>query len=154
MSTRAHAALLALLLTAGTACFEPKTIVGLSTEDRPVTTYPLPPFPALVKPGTVYAEFYPIYIGSQERTVSRYVLYDDGTFHFQLAVSPDQLFDFTGHWISVGSTVEFDWDARGSVGRVYATATLSGEKLEVSYNPVMWLTDYGTADYSRVPASP
>ena len=156
MSTLARGALPLLLVAAATACSEStysestySPPAAVTPTSPPVASAPPAPFPALSKPGTIYIESGASYSVARVPTVSRYVLYDDGTHALQIASSPKAM-EFTGRWTRSDSTVVFEWDGWSTAGPWGATATVRGDQLVVKYNLVMMLTDFVDATYVLV----
>ena len=148
-ATREIRTLLVLLVATVAACSEWIPTSVLAPADRPVTHFPPVPFPALSKPGTIYIESGASYSVARVPTVSRYVLYDDGTHALQIASSPKAM-EFTGRWTRSDSTVVFEWDGWSTAGPWGATATVRGNELVVRYNLIMLLSDFEDATYVRL----
>src|SRR5882672_11090478 len=104
---------------------------------------PPPEFPPLSRPGEIYRapdslyDFAANYHGS--RLASRYVLYDGGTFSLQFSSLNYPFFDYTGRYSTFASGFNFTFDADD---RWYATGTLRGDSLIVTYSIVASLSDF------------
>ena len=116
---------------------------------KPVSYYPAPPFAELTKPGTIFVEREPL-PGTNPviRTVTRYVLYEDGTFGLQSS-SIAQQYEVAGRYTRTDSLLSFVWDGRSSAGPWTSSAILRGNELIVTYNDVMLMTDFVDATYIR-----
>jgi hypothetical protein len=113
-------------------------------------------FPELSRPGDVYVEVEPIYSEFYDvaTVVSRYVLYDDGTFGLQMMHDRAGFFEYTGRYGISGSTIEFDFDTGNRAGAWEAHGTRAGGVLTVEYNIVAWLADFRPGAYLFSAASP
>jgi hypothetical protein len=138
---------------------EPNVLAGPPQIAPPVTPPPVPVspgFPALSRAGEIYLgaeEIYDViaaYHGG--KVVSRYVLYADSTFGLQFSSLRFGFFEYTGRFSRADTRITFDWDGWSSAGKWGATGTLQGDKLDVSYNYIMWMTDFMDGVYVRVPA--
>ena len=78
--------------------------------------------------------------------ISRYVLYDDGTFELQFAGMPG----YTGRYTRADSSVDFTWDGWSGAGPWGSTAFVRDDDLTVQYNNVMLMTDFMDGTYHRV----
>ena len=157
MSTLARGALPLLLVAAATACSEStysestySPPAAVTPTSPPVAGAPPAPFPALSKPGTIYNELASAYsVARRSPTISRYVLYDDGTHALQIANAPAAM-EFKGSWTRTDSTVVFEWEGWSVAGPWGATATVRGNELVVRYNLIMLLSDFEDATYVRL----
>jgi len=80
-------------------------------------------------------------------SASRYVLYDDGTF--ALVFPSLQNWELRGRYREASGriTFDFDWNAQ----RAGATAVLAGNSMTVTYNEMMYMSDFENGVYLRVP---
>ena len=93
------------------------------TDSGPAAPF-VPVFPALAKPGQVYAEPQGLYANSGSQSVSRFVLYDDGTFELQFARGSAPL-TFKGRYVRDASGVRFDWDDWETTDSWFAASTVT-----------------------------
>ena len=106
-------------------------------------------FPALAKAGQVYAEPPGLYATHSAQHVSRFVLYDDGTFELQFARGSAPL-TFKGRYERDASGVELHWDDWETTESWYAKGILEGDQLTVTYSDAMSLSDFESGTYTRV----
>jgi hypothetical protein len=113
----------------------------------PTAGSPSASFPAVTRPATVYAATASLsrYPGSQPQ--SRYVVYADGDFRFQIIVN-GELSELTGRYTRAGAVLTFEWDIAG--GLWTATGTLNGDELIVRYNQAMRGAEFVDDVYLRV----
>jgi hypothetical protein len=78
---------------------------------------------------------------------SRYVLYDDGTF--ALLFPTLQNGDLRGRYREASGSITFDFDWNAQVAG--ATGVLDGNSMTVTYNQVMYMSDFENGVYVRVP---
>lgn len=106
-------------------------------------------FPELSRPGDVYVEVEPIYseLDQGATLVSRYVLYDHGTFVLQMVSGRHGALEYAGRYAISGSSIALDFDAENSAGSWEAQGTLKGGMLTVGYNIVAWLADFRPGAY-------
>ncbi len=79
-------------------------------------------------------------------TVSRYLLYRDGTFVLEyLHVQ------YRGTYTEAAGRITFEWEGWSVAGPWGATGVLTDDSLSVSYNIIMMLSDFEDALYKRVP---
>jgi hypothetical protein len=143
--------MLVLMVAVATSCSEPTRYSPPAVEKvvpPPVTVLPPGPFPAVSKPGMIYAYDSPLG-PAWSSWGTRYVLYDDGTHALQFAVS-NGAYQYMGRWTRADSTILFTWDGWSTAGEWGATGTVRGEQLVVKYNIIMQLTDFEDAIYVRV----
>jgi hypothetical protein len=160
----------ALLLLLSAACSDSTAPVGRSVvpstsspTPAPVATVPTaaaPDFPALQRPGVVYAEVGAPY-GDPASTqfhggqlASRFVFYDDGRSGLQFSSPRFGFFEYGGSYARTDAQVAFVWDGWSTAGPWGATGTLRGDTLHVTYNLVMQLSDFVDGDYVRVRVAP
>jgi len=137
-----------------TACSGGDRIAGPSGSPQP---YGLPatppnspsPFPAVTRPGSVYNEKSRLYAAPTDPSaVSRYVLYDDGTFELQFQ-NRFGSFAFGGHYQTSNGTVTLAFEGANIVGLWEATASLQNDEMSVMYNEVMVGADFVNGVYAR-----
>ena len=109
----------------------------------------VPVFPALAKPGKVFAEPPGLYAQSGSPSVSRFVLYDDGTFELQLVRGSAPL-TFKGRYVRDGSRITFEWDDWPTTDSWHTTGTLDGDRLTVTYSAEMSQSEFVDGTYTRV----
>jgi hypothetical protein len=108
-------------------------------------------FPALTKPGRIYGEtgapyaWLNAYHGGT--LVSRYVLYDDGTFALQFASTRYGFFQYPGQYSTSGSQVRLTWEGWSSAGPWESNVSLDADTLTVKYDLVMALSDFTDGVY-------
>ena len=112
MQSRTRVAAVAALTVLFAACserqvFDPLPQAG-PTESGPAAPF-VPVFPEPAKAAQVYAEPPGLYANLGSQSVSRFVLYDDGTFELQFARGSAPL-TFKGRYGRDGASVKFDWD--------------------------------------------
>ena len=127
--------------------FDPLPQAG-PTESGPGVPF-VPVFPALTKAGQVFAEPPGLYANYGSPSVSRIVLYDDGTFELQFARGSAPL-TFNGRYVRDASSVRFDWDDWQTTDSWYTTGQLDGDRLTVKYSVSMSLSDFEDGTYTRV----
>jgi hypothetical protein len=146
-SRRSVVPLAVFLLGLSVACIEPTpTLPSSPPGDAPAN--PPATFAALTKPGTIYVAPDSIYRqrqGYPNDLLSRFVLYDDGTFVMEFA----GLRPYTGRYTRADSVVDFKWDGSNGAGPWGTNAFISGDDLTVKYNEAMLLTDFMDATYHR-----
>jgi hypothetical protein len=152
MLSRTRVVAVAALTVLFAACserqvFDPLPQAG-PTESGPAAPF-VPVFPEPVKAGQVYAEPPGLYANYGSQSVSRFVLYDDGTFELQFARGSAPL-TFKGRYGRDGSSVKFDWDDWPTTESWYATGQLDGDRLTVKYSAAMSLSDFEDGTYTRV----
>jgi len=123
------------------------------SQDGPPESEPaapvVPAFPPLAKAGQVFAEPPGLYASHSAQHVSRFVLYDDGTFELQF-VRGSAPMTFKGRYERDASSIAFHWDDWPTTESWYATGTLDGDRLTVTYSPEMSLSDFADGTYTRV----
>jgi hypothetical protein len=77
--------------------------------------------------------------------VSRYVLYDNGSFELQFSGG----FEYRGTYKQSADTITFAWEGWSVMGPWGATGIMSGDTLDVRYNLVMQLSDFVDGIYIR-----
>ena len=95
-----------------------------------------------------------IYVRVSERdrgTVSRYVLYEGGTFALQQVTARWGFSETTGRYARVNASISLDFDANQPQWQ--ATATIQGDTLVVDYSPTMEL-DHSEDGVYRLAATP
>jgi hypothetical protein len=111
-------------------------------------------FPALEHPGGIYAEegdVYAFFYPNQGSLISRYVLYDDGSFELQFVSETFGFFAYKGTYIAAANQSALYFADSNSAGPWTATAQLSGDEMSVKYNDVMMMADFIDGVYKRVP---
>lgn len=129
------------------------------TLTAPTLTPPAPEnaFPPLTHPGSIYVEEGPIYqwyYQSQGSIISRYVLYDDGTFSLQFSSATYGSFEYKGTYSISSNLVQFAFADRDSAGPWNATADLGTDEFSVTYNDIMGWADFVDGKYRKSPPSP
>ena len=110
---------------------------------------PVPVFPALSRAGQVYAEPPGLYASHGSPGVSRFVLYDDGTFELQLARGNTPL-TFAGRYVRNASAITFEWDDWPTTESWHTSGTLDGDRLTVKYSAEMSRSEFEDGTYTRV----
>ena len=118
------------------------------TESEPAAPF-VPVFPPLAKAGQIYAEPPGLYASHSAQHVSRFVLYDDGTFELQF-VRGSAPMSFKGRYERDASTIGFTWDDWPTTESWYTTGTLDGDRLTVKYSTEMSMSGFADGTYSRV----
>lgn len=122
----------------------------------PVETAPPPPtpvtctaeFPAVSPPARIYAGTRcPSSAIHGSPLVSRYVIFDDGSFSLQYSSTNHPFFEFRGTYSETDGNVVFEWKANDPWR---ATGVLTDKSLTVSYNIDMQLSDFVDEVYLRV----
>jgi len=136
------------LAAACIACGSGERIVG------PPAAQPSPVahFPALAHPGTIYGEqdgLYASFFPSQSSLISRYVVYDDGSFELQFISGTRGFFSYAGTYTKSGADLTLNFADGDSAGPWDGTATLSGDQMNVKYNSVMMLADFIEGVYKK-----
>lgn len=111
-------------------------------------------FPPLTHPGTIYGEqgeVYAFFSPSQGSLISRYVIYDDGSFELEFISGKYGFFRYAGTYTQSGTGLTLNFADRDSAGPWLGTAALSGDQLSVEYNVIMMLADFIDGVYVRVP---
>jgi hypothetical protein len=108
-----------------------------------------PTFPALAKPGKVFAEPPGLYAQSGSPSVSRFFLYDDGTFELQLVRGSAPL-TFKGRYVRDASRIAFEWDDWPTTDSWHTTGTLDGDELTVTYSAEMSQSEFVDGTYTRI----
>ena len=112
-----------------------------------------PGFPTLSKSGDIYNESNSIYAASYAyqggSLVSRYVLYQDGTFALQFVSGTSGFFEYPGTYTREGTVVTFAWQGWSTAGPWGSSATLDGDSLTVTYNIIMLMTDFENGRYVK-----
>jgi hypothetical protein len=131
---------------------------------RPLGLAPASAFPALVRPGAVYAadlSLYEVLSASHGGWLaSRLVLYEasGNQFGLQFASPAWGFFEYGGRYApfgtEVGAELAFQFDGWNTAGPWTATGTLRGDTLRLAYNPVMQMADFIDGVYVRVPDVP
>jgi hypothetical protein len=149
------AAVLAFLLCLSTGCTDavqpdPPPVVP------PVVEPPAPvlgDFPALSRPGEIYNEpggLYSAYVDYHGGTpLTRYVLYQDGTFGLQFLSPRHGFHEFSGQYSRTGLRITLTFDGANTAGPWLASGILSGDSMAVEYNLVMGLADFIDGVYVR-----
>jgi hypothetical protein len=127
--------------------FDPLPQAGPTESGPGVPSVPV--FPALAKAGQVYAEPAGLYANYGSPSVSRFVLYDDGTFELQFARGSAPL-TFKGRYTRDASNVKFEWDDWKTTDSWYTTGQLDGDQLTVKYSAAMSLSDFEDGTYTKV----
>jgi len=108
-------------------------------------------FPALSKPGQIYLgseSLYDFYFNSHGgHLLSRYILYDDGTFTLQYVSPRWGFFEYKGWRALAGSTISLEFNANTPTW--HADATLIGDVLAVKYNLDMQFSDFVDGEYVK-----
>ena len=87
--------------------------------------------------------------------LSRYVLYEDGTFALQYVNLPSVGFgEYLGRYSRVNASLTFDFDDWNSAGPWQATGSIHGDSLVVAYNLVMALANFEDGVYRLAPDDP
>lgn len=157
------AAVISLTLVAA-ACGDSARVAGVP---RPVEGPPPPPpppapvlteFPVVSSEAEIYLGEENIYSSSSDyhggKILSRYVFYPEGGFALQFLSARFGFFEYTGRFTRADARITFDWDGWSAAGKWEARGLLQGDLLSVSYNVVMWLTDFVDGDYIRVRKAP
>jgi hypothetical protein len=118
------------------------------TDSGPAAPF-VPVFPALEKAGQVYAEPPGLYANYGSQSVSRFVLYDDGTFELQFVRGSAPL-TFKGRYERDAAGIRFEWDDWMTTEAWYTTGQLDGDRLTVKYSAAMSLSDFEDGTYTRV----
>jgi hypothetical protein len=147
----------AACLTAGSIGCGEKQVAGPPPSPDPQS--PAQPttvtgFPALTKPGTIYGEqgqLYAFFSPSQGRLVSRYVIYDDGSFELDFMSETRGFFSYAGTYTASGTGLALNFSDSDSAGPWTAMGSLSGDQMGVKYNGVMIGADFNDGTYVRVP---
>jgi hypothetical protein len=107
-------------------------------------------FPEVSRPARVYvAVNSPMYQMHGSPLVSRYVLYDDGTFALQYSSANHPFFEYRGTYTEASGLITFEWEGWSVAGPWGATGSLSAESLSVRYNIIMQMSDFEDGVYSR-----
>jgi hypothetical protein len=139
---------LGIAMTLASGCNDP---TSAAAPTLPTPAAPDTAFPALTHPGTIYVEagaIYEFFYNAAGPVVTRYVLYDDGTFDLQFAGAKDAR-KFSGSYTSSDSLVQFAFTDRDSVGPWEAIGHLEGSNLSVTYNDAMMLADFIDGTYRK-----
>ena len=142
MPSRARVLVLLVLLAGpSTACLDRSSpVITRPDLNAPAVRPPSLEFPALTRPGQ---EFRLLVTPTDSRQlITRYVLYDDGTFALQYLTAGE----YRGRYREASTTVTLDFDSFSAAG---ATATLAGDILTVKYTILMSLSDFEDAIYVR-----
>ena len=134
-------------------CGSDSQIVG------PPVQQPPPPsavaaFPALTHSGAIYGEqgqLYAEFSASQSGLVSRYVVYDDGSFELQFISGTRGFTRYAGTYSGSGTSLTLDFAGSNTAGPWQGTASLSGDQMSVKYNVIMMLDDFIDGVYVEVP---
>lgn len=156
MMTRcAIRAVLGLALLVSTGC-ERVAAPTAPTSPPPATGVAPAPFtpvwPAVAQPARVYNDngvLYPFYAMHGSLLHSRYVFYDDRRFGLQFASLNYPFFEYRGTYTEADGRVVFSWEDGSTGGTWGATAKLTDERLEVSYNEIMQHSDFMNGVYVR-----
>jgi len=137
--------LLALLVGPSTACVDRSSpIITRPDLNAPAVRPPSLEFPALTRPGQ---EFRLLVTPTDSRQlITRYVLYDDGTFALQYLDEAKYFGEYVGTYTRRDSTVNLVWDS----DEMIATGTLLGDELRVRYNYFLQLQGWRDETYRRV----
>ena len=117
-------------------------------------------FPALSRAGEIYWEAGAPYgdpaslQNHNGMLMSRFVLYNDGTFALQFMSGRVGFFDYKGSYVRADASVGFTWEGWSTAGPWGATGTVRGDTLHVAYNNIMMLSDFVDADYVRAAGTP
>ncbi len=159
MNAAARCGVLVALLALSTACSEVARVTAPAPTPQVTPTPPTPPrpvpvpytgvFPEVTRPARIYvATPSPLFSITYAYTLSsRYVLYDDGTFAFQLFTANDSFYETGGTYTEADALITLVWPL-GS-GWDSATASLSDESLTVRYTHAMHMTDFEDCLYMR-----
>lgn len=147
----------AACLAAGSiGCSSDKQIVAppASTNQQPPTApTAVAGFPALTHPGTIYGEqgeVYSFFSPSQGSLISRYVIYDDGSFELEFVSGKFGYFSYRGTYTASGTGLTLNFSDSNSAGPWLGTAALSDDQMNVKYNVIMMLADFIDGVYVRV----
>ena len=130
---------------------------ALAPVPPPAPPAPLPPapaFPALLRPGEIYNApeslyaFWSPFHGAP--VLSRYVVYDDGTFGLQFASRRVGIMEYHGVYTRRDSLIEFKFLV--APGPPSATGVLHGDSLAIKYASSLW-EDFVDGVYVRQRAS-
>lgn len=131
----------------------PTAVTSGSSTPTPTPTAPgnvVPAFVAPSGPAHIYQETGSIYAFAATMhglLISRYVLYDDGTFELQFSSARYGLFNYRGVYQRSAGQIDLlfnDWNRGGPWN---AVATLDGNQLRVSYNGIMIGADFNNGVY-------
>ena len=134
---------LVLLTVVGAACSEAATgtLPTLPAPLTPVPTpAPVPGFPPLSRPGTVYDRTSPSAFGP-----SRYVLFEDSTFALQYKTGAFGFAEYKGRYGRTGTELHLLFD--GNHETWYASAKAEGDSLVVKYSDFMVGSDFENGVY-------
>ena len=127
---------LVLLAVVGMAACSETAIGTLPTQPAPLTPAPVPGFPALSRPGTIYERV----TASVFPSPQRYVVFGDGTFSHQFINDLHGLLEYKGRYVGQGSELQLLFD--DNHGSWFASAIVGGDSLFVKYNMNMVLSDF------------
>lgn len=117
-----------------------------------------PPFKEPSSPAHIYQETGPLYAFLYSMhggiLVSRYVLYDSGSFALEFASPGFGLFAYKGKYVRSGTEIRFLFDAASVAGPWDAIATTDGAKIRVDYNGIMIGSDFESGVYLEKPPAP
>jgi hypothetical protein len=111
-------------------------------------------FPGLTHPGTIYGEkgqLYAIFFPSQTSLISRYVIYDDGSFELEFISATYGFFRYAGTYTESGTGLTLNFADSDSLGPWLGTAALSDDQMSVEYSNAMLWADFIDGVYVRVP---
>lgn len=128
-----------------------------TTPPQSPTTTP-PPFIEPSSPAHIYQETGPLYEFAYSyhggMLISRYVLYDDGSFALQFSSARYGLSAYEGTYFQSGSEIRFLFKDANLAGPWEAVGTTDGNKLRVDYNGIMIAADFESGVYLKKPAAP
>jgi hypothetical protein len=150
---------LGALISVSVACGDSTGPSQPSGATQPVIGSPVstPAFPAPSKRGDIYNESTAIYAFSYPyhggSLVSRYVLYEDGTFALQFVSAAYGFFEYLGTYRRDDTLITFAWNGWSSTGAWTSTATQIGDSMSVKYNLDMVLSDFADGQYVKAAAT-
>ena len=127
---------------------EPPSIVSQQPADAEPAFHP--DFPAPSNPDHIYNEAAPLYdflAPSQGKAVSRFVFYKDGTFSLQFSNSIFGFFEYKGTYAPYAAGIDLEFNDGDLGGAWNATGILTGNSLQVNYNPIMIGADFNNGRY-------
>ncbi|MEP6507451.1 MAG: hypothetical protein ABJC63_04425 [Gemmatimonadales bacterium] len=150
--------IVALSACAGSTPVDPK---GQSVErPSPPVKSPAtaPPFKAPSSPAHIYQETNSLYAFAYTYhggiLVSRYVLYDDGSFALQFASPAYGLFEYLGKYVRSDNEIRLFFNDANLGGPWEALGTVEGTRIRVVYNGIMIGADFENGVYQESPAGP
>lgn len=104
-------------------------------------------FPAVSQPAEIYLRQTPSAFGHD----SRFVLYDGNRFELQYLVARTGFHAYTGNYSRTGANLSFRFHASSSAGQWTARGYLEVDRLNVSFNVIMQLSDFENGTYVLLP---